>query len=290
VAQGKVSGSAELVQWIDTVCAFPNSMVDRIVPASTPERVAAAKAALGMDDATALGTEGFWEWVIERRFVDDGDAALLAGAGVNVVADVRPFEEAKLRMLNGCHSVMACMGAVAGLAVIADCINHPTIARMMQGIIAEEISPHISRPHWQAYRDALMERWANPDLKHSVHQIAMDSSQKIPQRWPPCVMGQIKAGQPYERFAFAAAAWMRYCTGVNEQGAAYALNDPMATQLQALAGQHQGDANATVQALGTLTAVWGPELPHNVAWLARVTYWLAQINALGVLKAAENLP
>ena len=111
---------AAFTEWLATACAFPNSMVDRIVPAATPQvQQAAREAMVARGEASltegALTTEAFWEWVIEDRFADPGDAQALANAGVTVVRDIRPFEEAKLRMLNGSHSAMACIGTVAGL-------------------------------------------------------------------------------------------------------------------------------------------------------------------------------
>jgi fructuronate reductase len=274
-----------LATWINSACAFPNSMVDRIVPAATPGRLAAAADALGVADACALGTEAFWEWVIERRFVDAGDGAALAAHGVTVVDDVAPYEEAKLRMLNGSHTAMACMGAVAGLPVIGECITQPAVATFISGLMTHEIGPYVRRTDWPAYRDALLQRFGNPALQHSVHQIATDSSQKIPQRWPPSVEAALSAGTSFERLAFAAAAWMRYVRGYDEQGRAYVQNDPMAAQLLALAQAHAGDASATVQSLGTLTAVWGVTLPHHTAWLARVTHWLAHIDQHGMMAA-----
>jgi fructuronate reductase len=278
-----------LAAWISTSCAFPNSMVDRIVPAATAERLAAAAEALGVADHAALGTEAFWEWVIERRFADATDGDTLAAAGVTVVEDVTPFEEAKLRLLNGSHTAMACMGAVAGWPVISDCIAQPAVHQFIHGLMTHEVGPQLSRPDWPAYRDALLARFGNPALRHSVHQIATDSSQKIPQRWPPSVLGALRSGRSIERLAFAAAAWMRYVRGTDETGQQYKINDPMAEALHALALAHAGDAAATVQALGTLTAIWGDALPRDEVWLARVTHRLAQINALGMLAALAQL-
>ncbi len=288
--------SPALAAWIERHCAFPNSMVDRIVPAATPERLAAAALALGVADQCALGTEAFWEWVIERRFVDAADGEALAAMSVTVVDDVGPFEEAKLRMLNGSHSAMACIGAVAGLPVIGECITQPAVRQFIYGLMTHEVGPHLRRPDWLAYRKALMVRWGNPALQHSVHEIATDSSQKIPQRWPPSVLVQMKAGQPYERLAFSAAIWMRYLRGVDEKGQPYAMKDPMAARLQALALANAGDGAgndpgreaATVQALGTLPEIWGDTLPEQQAWLARIHHWLVQINRLGVLAALES--
>lgn len=278
-----------LAQWIRSTCAFPNSMVDRIVPAATGQRLAAARQALGVADQAALGTEAFWEWVIERRFADPADGDVLAAAGVTVVGDVAPFEEAKLRMLNGSHTAMACMGAVAGWPVISDCIAQPAVHRFVHGLMTQEVGPQLRRPDWAAYRDALLARFSNPELQHQVHQIATDSSQKIPYRWVPSVLDALRAGQPVERLAFAAAAWMRYLRGSDEQGKPYAMSDPMAGTLKALALTHAGDAAATVQALGTLPAIWGEALPQQAQWLARVSHWLAQINQRGVLAALDPL-
>ena len=155
--------------------------------------------------------------------------------------------------------------------------------------MTHEIAPHLARTDWADYRDALLQRFANPELRHRVHQIAMDCSQKIPQRWPPSITAQLRAGGSAERFAFAAAAWMRYCLGRDESGNDDALSDPMAEQLLAQARQHEGDAAATANALGTIAAIWGDELPARADWLLRVTHWLERIQTQGVLAALATL-
>lgn len=281
--------SPALADWVQQRCAFPNSMVDRIVPAATPERLQAAKDAMGLDDAAALGTEGFWEWVIEDRFVDAADAKALRSTGVNVVSDVVPFEEAKLRMLNGSHSIMAAVGAVAGLKVICDCISVPAIRQFVRDLMTDEVAPHLERPDWQDYREALLARFANPELKHSVHQIAMDSSQKIPQRWPLTAVLQMERGASFEHLAFGAAAWMRYLQGKNEQGNSYALSDPMADQLQPLAIAHAADPAACVRAISAFPVIWGDNLPRNAQWQTRVVHWLTRIHSIGILSTVAEV-
>jgi fructuronate reductase len=278
-----------LAGWIEKHCVFPDSMVDRIVPASTSEQLAAAQAALGLHDAAALGTEAFWEWVIEDHFADPTDAQVLRQAGVRITHDVAAYEDAKLRMLNGSHTAMACIGAVAGLSHVADCVAQPEVRRFVHGLMTHEIAPHLARRDWPEYRDALLQRFANPQLRHRVHQIAMDCSQKIPQRWPASITAQLRSGLAAERFAFAAAAWMRYCLGRDERGNEYALSDPMAADLQALARQHAGDPKATAAALGTIAPIWGDELPVRPDWLQRVTHWLDRINTQGLLAALATL-
>jgi len=276
-----------LADWIAAHCAFPNSMVDRIVPAASGVTSDQAAQALGLADQAALRTEAFWEWVIERNFVDDTDAATLSAVGVQVVDEVAPFEEAKLRLLNGSHSAMACIGALAGLPVISDCIAQPAVYQLVHGLMTHELGPLLRRPDWPDYRDALLQRFANPTLQHSVHQIATDSSQKISQRWVPSALAALQAGLPVERLAFAAACWLRYCRGVDEQGRAYALADPLADTLTALSHSAGDDLDTLVATLGSLPAVWGATLPAHPDWLPRVRHWLGRIQAEGVLVSAD---
>ncbi len=292
VATARSSEHAGLAHWIAEACAFPNSMVDRIVPAATPERLQSAEQALGVHDKAALGTEAFWEWVIERHFVDATDGDTLAAVGVTVVDDVRPFETAKLRLLNGSHTAMACLGAVAGLPVISDCIAQPAVRQFIHRLMTEEVGPQLQRQDWPQYRDALLDRFANPVLQHSVPQIATDCSQKIPQRWPASALGVLNAHRMPECLAFAAAVWLRYLRAVDDQGKPYPLNDPMAAHLHTLAMTHgantTADATATVQALCTLPAIWGDALPQHAVWLARIAHWLSQINQHGVIPALTS--
>jgi fructuronate reductase len=139
--------------------------------------------------------------------------------------------------------------------------------------MTQELGPLLRRPDWPDYRDALLQRFANPTLQHSVHQIATDSSQKISQRWVPSALAALEAGLPVERLAFAAACWLRYCRGVDEQGRAYALSDPLAENLTALARAAGDDLDT-------------PVLPAHAAWLPRVRHWLGRIQAEGVLAGA----
>ena len=276
------SQDAELMTWMDTHCAFPCSMVDRIVPAATDEVAAAAKEALGMQDECALSTETFWEWVIEDNFVDPSDAALLSRCGVRVTSQVHSYEEAKLRMLNGSHSAMALMGAITGRAHIADCIGSDHIQEFVHRLMTQEVAPHLSRSDWADYRDALIQRFGNPYLKHSVHQIATDSSQKIPQRWPPSVLGQMAKGQSFEHHALAAAIFLRYTLAKDEQGKAYVLNDPQAESLMAIGANQATEPHACVCALLAREDLWGKELAASEAWLERVSYWHDQVLHQGV--------
>ena len=283
------AADAELQAWITAHCAFPNSMVDRIVPAATAQHRADALAATGLDDACALGTEAFTEWVIENHFADPSDAAVLASAGVTVVSDVLPFEQAKLAMLNGSHTAIAVIGAVMGLPTVSDCVAQPALRDFVFDLMTDVVVPQLQRPGLPAYRDALLARFANPELRHQVHQIASDSSLKIPLRWGGTITARRQADLPVEPLALTTAVWMRYLLGEDELGQAYAMSDPMATELKALALQHRGDAAATVQALMAFPSIWGEALPHDTGWTSRVTFWLGRVNAVGVGAALTEL-
>jgi len=278
-----------LSDWIEANCAFPCSMVDRIVPATSAAMQEAAREQLGVQDPTALSVETFWEWVIEDHFADPADAALLAAQGVRVTQAVHAFEEAKLRMLNGSHTAMALLGAITGRAHIADCIGQAHIRHFVERLMTREVGPHLSRQDWPAYRDALVERFGNPYLRHSVHQIAMDSSLKIPQRWPASVLAQLGKGAGVDHHALAAAAWLRYGLGVDERGQAYEIKDPAADQLRALAADQVDQPQACVRALMSQSAWWGVELTTHQPWIDRVIHWHRCILSQGADQAVEQL-
>ncbi len=290
VLQGLCTGHARasdpaVADWIESHCAFPSSMVDRIVPAPTAQTRVDAAQALGLQDDCALGTEAFWEWVIEDRFADPADALALRSAGVQVVADVSAYETAKLRLLNGSHSALAVIGAVLGLQTVDQCIREPEIHVFIHRLMTVEVMPSLTRPALEAYRDALLLRFANPGLAHRVHQIASDSSQKIPQRWVPAALAQLERGAPVECLAFAAAAWMRYVQEVDENGVSYTMNDPQAALLRALAAHSRDSASGAAQAFLGVSGIWGGALPAQPHWQQRVAHWLGRIRAAGMSAA-----
>ncbi len=278
-----------LAAWIEAQCAFPNSMVDRIVPAATEAQYDAAAAALGVEDRGALSTEAFWEWVIERRMADPSDAELLAQAGVTVVEDVKPFEDAKLRMLNGSHTALAMIGAVQGWATVADGMALPGVRRFVHAFMTRVAMPSLSRPGLPAYRDALLERFANPHLHHRAHQIASDSSLKIPLRWGPALLDALAAGREMEPLALACAAWMRYLRGEDEAGRAYSMSDPQADALRTLAREHAGDTEGTVRALLSVASIWPAGCADDERWAPRVVHWLRRMESAGMAAALDEV-
>jgi fructuronate reductase len=221
--------------FIADAVAFPDCMVDRIVPATTPEDRARIDAELGMQDAWPVVCEPFTQWVIEDRFPQGRPAWERAGA--ELVSDVRPYEDMKLRLLNGSHSSIAYLGQLAGWETVADAIAVPELRAHISALMTE-VATTLTLPRTvdlNGYRDALLTRFANPALHHRTAQIAMDGSQKLPQRLFAPALARLAAGQSAPRIALGVAAWLRFLQGRAEDGSALPLNDPQAERPRAAA-------------------------------------------------------
>src|SRR5437588_8875895 len=208
----------DLAGFIRNEAAFPSTMVDRITPATTVEDRAAISARLGLEDAAPVVTEPFSQWVIEDRFPAGRPDWSLAGA--EFVTDVAPYENMKLRLLNGSHSTLAYLGYLAGYETVADTMRDQNYCRLAEGVM-EDAATTLKMPpsaDIAAYKRALIERYANPALRHRTWQICMDGSQKLPQRLLGTIRDRLAAGAPIERLVMGVAGWMRYVTGTDEQG------------------------------------------------------------------------
>ena len=224
---------ADLAAWIDAHVRFPATMVDRITPATTPDDVAALAAAKGYHDPACVVHEPFRQWVIEDDFVG-GARPDFGAVGVEMVQDVTAHEQMKLRMLNGTHSPLAYTGYLAGHETIADTVADPVFAAYLRRLWAE-IIPAVQAPEGVSltdYADALFDRYANPRIRHRTWQIAMDGSQKLPQRILGSLAANLSAGRDSPALCLAVAAWMRYVGGVDEQGQEIDVRDPLAARLR----------------------------------------------------------
>ncbi|MGY6705468.1 mannitol dehydrogenase family protein [Roseinatronobacter sp.] len=224
-----------LADWIDAHGAFPSTMVDRIVPATTPDDLGRVAALTGLRDEAPVMHEPFRQWVVEDRFCAGRPHWEVAGA--QMVADVTPFEHMKLRMLNGTHSALAYLGYLAGHKTIADVMSDPVFVTYARKLWQSEIIPTLTPPEatdLAAYADALADRYANPAIRHRTWQIAMDGSQKLPQRILATLADNRAAERDSAGLVLALAAWMRYTSGFDESGAEIDVKDPLAPRLAAL--------------------------------------------------------
>jgi fructuronate reductase len=278
-----------LADWISREVAFPSTMVDRIVPATTAEDIARNDAALGVDDAAPVVHEPFVQWVIEDRFAAGRPAWDAAGA--TLVDDVDPYESMKLRLLNASHSAFAYLGFLAGHEFIYQVAAQPDFVAWMRRFTADEVSPALVTPpgiDLAAYRETLVRRFANPALPHRTQQIAMDGSQKLPQRILATIRDNLAANRSVELGTLAVAGWMRYVYGEDEHGRRIKVADPLAPQFAALAAKHRGDPAGFAQGVLGLRAIFDEDLHNEPRFSAPVTRWLTQLFADGAAKTVAR--
>ena len=258
----------QLASWIAEQVSFPGTMVDRIVPAATDASLAEITRELGVEDPCAISCEPFIQWVIEDNFV--AGRPDWGSVGAQLVDDVLPWEEMKLRMLNGSHSFLAYLGYLAGYAHISDCMQDASYRRAARHLMMAEQAPtlRISGVDLGAYADSLIARFSNPALQHRTWQIAMDGSQKLPQRLLDGIRIHLKQGSRWPLLALGVAAWMRYVSGVDDMGNAIDIRDPLAEKIRAIV-ETSHDENR-VAALLTLQEIFGSDLPANPQFVQAV--------------------
>lgn len=261
---------AGLADWIESHVTFPSTMVDRIVPAVTPETLDKIEQLTGVRDPAGVACEPFRQWVIEDNFVAGRPAWEKAGA--ELVSDVIPFEEMKLRMLNGSHSFLAYLGYLAGYQHINDCMGDENYRRAAHDLMLKEQAPtlKVQNVDLARYADLLIERYTNPALRHRTWQIAMDGSQKLPQRMLDSVRWHLADNSSFALLALGVAGWMRYVGGVDEQGNAIEVCDPLLPVIQA-AVQQSEEGESRVKALLAIEAIFGKDLPQEGQFVDLVT-------------------
>lgn len=242
--------------WFRTHCGCPSTMVDRIVPAATAQDLDGLEARLGLRDEAAVFTEPFSQWVIEERFA--GPRPRWQAGGAQWVRDTAPYETAKLRMLNGAHSALAYVGLYRGHTYVHQAVADPPLRqlvdRLMRAEAARSFTPAADQSVPQ-YADALLRRFGNGARPHSLRQIAMDGSQKIPQRWLPTLRQLSAGGQECGALLQALGAWIAYVRGDR-----FEVVDPLAAELAALW--------RSCGAEGIAEALFGPAGRFAASWVA----------------------
>lgn len=283
---------AELASWIEQNVTFPSTMVDRIVPAVTPETLDKIEQLTGVRDPAGVACEPFRQWVIEDKFV--AGRPQWEKAGAELVADVIPFEEMKLRMLNGSHSFLAYLGYLAGYQHINDCMADDNYRLAARALMLREQAPtlKVQGVDLSHYADQLIARYSNPALRHRTWQIAMDGSQKLPQRMLDSVRWHLANHSDFDLLALGVAGWMRYVGGVDEQGEAIDVSDPLLSVIQrAVADSEEGESR--VEALLAIAEIFGDDLPQVTSFTQQVKAAYKMLLALGakatVAKYAERL-
>ncbi len=273
---------------IEETVAFPSSMVDRITPAVTAATLADAERLTGYRDEAAVETEPFTQWVIEDNF-PQGRPDWEAG-GALFVSDVAPYEAMKLRMLNGAHSMVAYAGFLAGHEFVRDAMADASLASLVRRHLLAAAATLNELPgiDLETYAGELVARFANPAIAHATYQIAMDGTEKLPQRLVAPALDMLAAGCSARPFAFAIAAWMRYCMGQTEAGVAYALRDPRDAAIVAAVAAAAGDPAALAARLLALDDVFAPAVVESQAFATEITRLLSDMVEKGMRAAIDT--
>lgn len=282
-----IAGQSTLRSWIEESVTFPSTVVDRITPATTAADRSQVANYLGLDDEGAVITEPFSQWVLEDNFAAARPA--WESAGAVFTSDVLPYESLKLRLLNGSHSALAYLGLLAGYDYIAEFIGVdgvPAFVRALMGEAAATVSAP-SSVDVDDYQQQLLQRFANPGLRHRLAQIAIDGSQKLPPRLVATVRDAHAPGVEPIASVLGIAGWMRYVTASHDDaGRPLVVDDPLAPRIAEAVGQ-AGDPATIVERLLGVTEMFG-DLGDDVALRDLLAAALTQLTRGGALAALRN--
>ncbi|HEV7255792.1 MAG TPA: mannitol dehydrogenase family protein [Mesorhizobium sp.] len=280
----------DLARWIEDNVRFPSTMVDRIVPATRPEDFFRVQAELGLDDRGAVVGEPFRQWVIEDDFNVPRPRWDFAGAAF--VRDVEPYEQVKMRVLNACQTALSCLGALKGLVTTYDDIRDPTLAGFVQRMILAEtaaVLPNLRGMEVEPYLAQTIRRLGNSAIRHTNHQIATDTSQKINQRILQPIRDRGAKGLASPLLETAVAAWLGYLArSQSALGATWEANDPVLPATVAAARASGGDVRVFARAMLGERGVFGA-LVDDAGFAGRVAGRCHALLADGVDAALGRL-
>lgn len=274
---------AELADWIDANCTFPNSMVDCIVPATGPKELELARS-FGIEDAAPVTHENYRQWVIEDAFCAGRPSWEKAGA--MLTDDVHAFEAMKIRLLNGSHQLIADAGDVLSVEFISDCMDHPLIGAFMRKVAKTEIALQVLPVPGMtpaAYVDLVDSRFSNPEIIDTVRRVAFDGSSRQTGFILPTLRDALAKGTAMDGLALSQAIWARMCAGTREDGSVIAPNDPIWDTLCAAAKAAKSDPQAWLNQRD----LYG-DLADDPALQSRFSHWLTLIWAEGVEAALQS--
>jgi fructuronate reductase len=271
-----------LASWIQANVSFPATMVDRITPATTQALCDEVHRETGRLDSIPVETEPFSQWVVEDNFCNGRPA--WGEVGVLMVKDVRPYEQMKLRMLNGAHSMLAYAGFLAGHRYVRDVMADPALARLVARHInaAGATLDSLDGVNFKEYAQKLLLRFSNPNIAHETYQIAMDGSQKMPQRIFEPALVALDRGGDVDPFAFAIACWIHYLSGAHKSGERYELRDPRQSELSRACEAGGRDSNAVVSEIFALPDLVPLGLAESISFQLLVCKHLDAMRAGGM--------
>ncbi len=276
----------ELCGWIEEKVTFPNSMVDRITPITTPGHKQWLKQNQGIEDSWPVVCEPFIQWVLEDNFCNGRPA--WERVGVQFTRDVEPYERMKLRLLNAGHSAMAYLGYLAGYRYTHEVMGDPRFSRFIRDFMDKDVTPLLGDVEGidiEVYKQTLIERFSNPQVGDQLARLCMDGSSKIPKFLLPTIHQLLKEGRNLDRVALIIASWALYLRGQDEAGELYDIQDPMAQRLR----QAAEDRTQLAQNFLNLQDLFGSELLDSDEFRQAFNHAQDRLQSLGVFSVLESL-
>lgn len=274
-----------LRRWIETNVAFPNSMVDRITPRTTPEDKALIAAQYGIDDLSPVVAEPFRQWVLEDTFAADRPSWEHAGA--QMTADVRPYETMKMRLLNGGHSAIGYPAALLGFTYVADAANDPSLNRLLTAYL-QEVRPLIlplPGVHIDDYAATVVRRFANETIKDQVSRICAGGVAKITGFILPSIFSLLAQRKNIPVLSFVIASWLHYMRGMDERGQTLEIVDASASVFQPFCVQGANDAQLAL----SVHSVFGDLAHAHPGFVHSVQQCLAELRTFGTREAIRRV-
>lgn len=275
----------DLAEWMRAETSFPNSMVDRITPVTTPEVTDALSSRFGIDDRWPVAAEPFTSWVLEDAFPLGRPA--FEEVGVQVVDDVAPYELMKLRLLNASHQGLCYFGYLSGYRLVHDVAQDPLFADFLLAYMDDEATPTL-RPvpgvDLDDYKRTLIERFSNPEIRDTVARLCAESSDRIPKWLLPVIRENLIADRPIRLSAAIVASWARYAEGVDEDGEPIDVVDQLKDSLVPIARSQHENRTAFIEN----RSVFG-DLAENPRFVTAYLWALDSLHGVGARKTLEAL-
>jgi len=275
-----------LHDWIASNVHFPNAMVDRITPMTSDAHRAQLHERHGVDDSWPVVCEPFVQWVLEDKFGAGRPA--WEKAGVQFTDDVTPYEEMKIKLLNGSHLALTYLGFLKGYRFVHETMNDPLFVRYIRAYMDLDVTPQLASVpgiDLEGYKDTLIERFSNQAIADQLERVCSDGSSKFPKFTVPTINRLIADGQSTERAALVVAAWALYLGGVDENGTHYSIPDPRAAFCQALVAD---TASLTKRLLG-VEEIFGTRIPQSAEFVAAFERNLHSLRTRGVHATLEHM-
>ncbi|CAH0151148.1 mannitol dehydrogenase family protein [Pseudomonas mediterranea] len=277
---------AGLAQWIDHNVSFPNAMVDRITPMTSVAHRLQLHDEHGIDDAWPVVCEPFVQWVLEDKFVNGRPA--WEKVGVQFTDDVSPYEEMKIKLLNGSHLALTYLGFLKGYRFVHETMNDPLFVRYIRAYMDLDVTPQLAPVpgiDLDDYKDTLVERFSNQAIADQLERVCSDGSSKFPKFTVPTINRLIADGGETRRAALVVAAWAVYLKGVDENGESYRIPDPRAEFCQALVAD---DALVTQRML-EVEEIFGTAIPRSAEFVAAFEWCCNSLREHGVTRTLERV-